>query len=1683
MKKKALSLLLALALCLTLLPTAALAAKDTPEPEQAETAPVPQEEPAPGAEEEPPAEEEQEEAPAQEAEEVPVPEEQAAPTAEPAPLAADTMNVGVYLRTLDSQQTDSPSKSNFVNIPTDQLKALGLVQYYDSDRYGYWISYGTLQSAVAASYEQATCARDSDEVQAVVNELGGVKTNSGITMSLPAAPALTWDTLSWSDSSWHLNGELHFYTVTLALNYTGADSSDASLTRYELVGTATSSGLPEDPSRSDYTFAGWYTEADGGEKVTAIPVLTGNVTYYAHWTETDQPAGGHPDHPICGMTCDHEPKHPSLHWTPISSKDALLHAAGGTENAKNYYYLTDDITLDEAWSPNPYIVLDLCGHDIIQANTSNARVIYIENNSSLTITDCQDSGEITHVNGTMGCGVQVHSGTFTMFGGTISGNTSSSSGGGVLLSAASSDTAAFNMYGGTISGNTAGNKGGGVCMFANSSFTLYDGTISGNTAVEGGGVYVNEDRTFTMSGGTISNNRAYNEDNRTYGGGVCSDGTFIMDGGTVSGNTATEGGGVYVGYGKAAFSMTAGTIEKNTAVDGGGVSNNGTFTMSGGTIGGTDLTAANTASNEGGGVRNAVTFTMSGSAAVTCNKAAGNKRDSRDGEGGGVFNNGTFTMSGSASVSGNQAVRAEDCPEDETNIGTGGGVYNNNGTFTLESGSVSGNTAAIGAGGVYNYSNFIMKGGTVSDNQVTNENCYGGGVFNYSAFTMSGGTISGNRAGFGGGIYQGGSKMELNGGTVRENTAVKSGGGLFYADDATLNGVVITGNTAGENGGGTWPGYVDNITLTLSGATQVWGNAKGGNMYVRSSQPLTIGTLASGAKLGVTTNRTPQSDNESIVIATGANEGDAAYFQSDASGFQVAYESGKLVLKKGGSDTPASHTHDLCGETHQNIGDHTAAEEVTFATELKMDNGTLMKGGSEWTKSTIKRADGGADSSAGYALTEGAYYLDTDLTLTGAAILIDGDVKLCLNGHTIDRANNTGAVDYVIWVLGKNAHLTLTDCVGGGELTGGKYGGVDIFGSCTLDMFGGIITGNEYNGGVNVGQGGTFNMYGGKITGNSAEYSGGGVRDCGTVNMYGGEITGNSAKNYGGGVYVDSYPWVSFKISGAAKITGNTDNDGAANNVYLSVGKTFVLGSGFTRDTDIGVTTAVLPEKDKPVTVATGAGELDYTSVIKSDNSDYEIKQTGSTLVLAISGDDGGKTDAGVSISAPTAKTYGDGAFTVTAKAANSGAAELWGWQSSDPSVLKVSDISGAAVTIEVVGAGSATLTATYTSTTTEGRATVNITVGKAAVTVAAKDQSIYVGGTAPDLSAPTAGTHYTVSGLVGGDTLTGTLTMAYQKNGETVTPDTSKAGTYDIVISGVSEPAGGNYEPIVLRSGTLTVTNRASSSGGGSSTPTYPVNVPSKAANGSVSSSVKNASKGSTVTVTVRPDSGYVLDELTVTDKDGNFLKLTDKGSGVYTFTMPAGKVAVSASFVKETETSSFGDVPADAYYREAVKWAAEQGITGGTSATTFSPADGCTRAQIVTFLWRAAGSPEPKNTASFADVPADAYYAKAVAWAVENGIALGTTDTAFSPDAPCTRAQAVTFLYRLVQSEGKGFTGAWMFLLPFTDTPEWAYESVAWCYMNGITLGTTDTTFSPAQGCTRAQIVTFLWRLYTGK
>ena len=233
-------------------------------------------------------------------------------------------------------------------------------------------------------------------------------------------------------------------------------------------------------------------------------------------------------------------------------------------------------------------------------------------------------------------------------------------------------------------------------------------------------------------------------------------------------------------------------------------------------------------------------------------------------------------------------------------------------------------------------------------------------------------------------------------------------------------------------------------------------------------------------------------------------------------------------------------------------------------------------------------------------------------------------------------------------------------------------------------------------------------------------------------------------------------------------------------------------------------------------------------------------------------------------------------------------------------------------------------------------------------------------------------------------------------------------------------------------------------------------------------------------MTITVTPDKGYVLESLTVLDKDGKALELTDKGSGKYTFTMPAGKITVKAVFMDDnTMLNFFTDVHAEDYYYDAVLWAAQKGITGGMSDTLFAPNAACTRAQIVTFLWRAAGSPEPKALSSFADVPADAYYAKAVAWAVENGITEGTSDTTFAPGTICTRAHGVTFLSRAAKANTTSGNSN------FADVDANAYyaSAVKWAVDNGITNGISSSLFGPDSSCTRAQIVTFLYRMYQGK
>ena len=385
---------------------------------------------------------------------------------------------------------------------------------------------------------------------------------------------------------------------------------------------------------------------------------------------------------------------------------------------------------------------------------------------------------------------------------------------------------------------------------------------------------------------------------------------------------------------------------------------------------------------------------------------------------------------------------------------------------------------------------------------------------------------------------------------------------------------------------------------------------------------------------------------------------------------------------------------------------------------------------------------------------------------------------------------------------------------------------------------------------------------------------------------------------------------------------------------------------------------------------------------------------------------------------------------------------------------------SGTGASLDSAGlpktAGTYTVTAKYEDDAHIGTKNATLTVSKATPTGAPTCTKITTSGkTLAD--APLAiGTIAPAGGTLAWNMAATTVVAANTAYGWTYTPaDTA------------------NYKALT---GSLTP-YAVSSGGGGSYTPSYTVSV-DKTVNGTITVSPKSASKGDTVTITVKPDKGYELDTLKVLDKNGDKVKLTEK-NGKYTFTMPAGKVTVKGSFVEEAPEQIFTDVPVDAYCYEAVKWAAEKGITGGVGNGLFAPNAPCTRAQIVTFLWRAAGSPGPKTMSGFSDVPADSYYAKAVAWAVENGITGGTGDGKFSPDATCTRAQAVTFLYRASGAPAVSGNAA------FSDVAANAYYAAAvkWAEKNGITGGIGGGLFGSDNNCTRAQIVTFLYRNYQSK
>ena len=738
-----------------------------------------------------------------------------------------------------------------------------------------------------------------------------------------------------------------------------------------------------------------------------------------------------------------------------------------------------------------------------------------------------------------------------------------------------------------------------------------------------------------------------------------------------------------------------------------------------------------------------------------------------------------------------------------------------------------------------------------------------------------------------------------------------------------------------------------------------------------------------------------------------------------------------------------------------------------------------------------------------------------------------------VNGGIITGGNTVGNTGGGVRIVSGGA-FTMT----GGNIVGctaGAGGGVDVRG--TFTMTGGSIAGcvatNGSGGGVFVEDGGTFAMTGGSVAGCTAvsrNMHGGGICNAGTTTLSGSAKIQNchvQTDGYGGGVFSasrknltvnhveitgctrgkipDAMHFKNGTVSGGifdGEVTnqGGTISGGTFNSRVVNEGN---IENGMFNGEVVNQSNCTIKDGTFKNTVdnfgTIGGGTFTETSTVNNEEGTIEKGEFSGKVENQNGGTIGGGTFIGTVENAAKGKIT-DGTFTETSTVNNKGTIEKGKFSGT------VENQNGG-----TIGGGMFSGTVTNNGTISGGTFAVTFeTEGGNTVPV----QNILNGQKATKPDDPTK-TGYAFDGWYTEEACTNlyefttpvtnvlTLYAKWTINQYTITfkpengdRDTTITQDYGTAVTAPANPTRTGYTfagwdreiPAKMPAENMTVTARwtavgSGSSGGGSSSggssredwePSYAVSTPGKTENGTVSVNPKNAGQGDRVTLTVKPDPGHVLETLTVLDSKGKALPLTDKGGGMFTFTMPNGQVEVKAVFAAEVKTASFRDVPVDAYYYDAVKWAAEKGITTGQADGLFGSDRSCTRAQIITFLWRAAGSPAPKGTVSFADVSTGSYYAKAVAWAIENGITGGTGDGLFSPDAACTRAQSAAFLYRAAGSPAVGGNAS------FADVPADSYyaQAVAWAIENGITAGVGGGRFDPNSTCTRGQIATFLYR-----
>lgn len=746
--------------------------------------------------------------------------------------------------------------------------------------------------------------------------------------------------------------------------------------------------------------------------------------------------------------------------------------------------------------------------------------------------------------------------------------------------------------------------------------------------------------------------------------------------------------------------------------------------------------------------------------------------------------------------------------------------------------------------------------------------------------------------------------------------------------------------------------------------------------------------------------------------------------------------------------------------------------EVQSGASLVLDNNTRNEAGPTITYAFSApvivngslKFDGNAAGLGSAGGTSGPVTFSDDATLTvanGGEVIVGGVAVTGDATSPLFKVEEGGKLDFTS--AGASSYSTIETSGTAIEVAGGEV---------SIDT--GKINATGDKPAITVGKDAELTISGGEITGSNGQPA---IDAANGATVVIPEDSKAEIKSEGGNAAIDLAPGANVQ-QGGNTITVAPDEDESASN-YVDNHGNIVLASG-SEDGKVAPNTVITPDG----TAISGKNELPSVD----ENGSVTIPQGGAVITSPDNGKvevpDGGQLndiyigvdtdDDGVKETSATIQKNGTLALSIQAISGQFDLEQYSIAWSSDKGDVATVDNNG---TVSAVGVGEATITATLTpnavqyaddGTASNLTATFKVTVTEAPIAVTGvtlnnTSLSLYEGNTYQ---------------------LTATVEPANAAN-KTVTWNSSNSGVATVASNGKVTAVSSGTATITVttedgnKTATCTVTVSRASSGGGSSDdddePTYNVALPSKVTGGDIKVTPRNAEKGETVTITVDPDKGYELDKLVITDRKGKELDLTEKADNKFTFKMPASRVDIEVSFrLIETETENpFTDISKSDYFYDAVLWAVEQGITSGTSDTTFSPSASCTRAQMVTFLWRANGSPKATGVNPFTDVSADAYYYDAVLWAAEKGITSGTSDTTFSPDAVLTRGQTVTFLWRANGSPA--VSGG-----SFGDVASDAYyaSAVAWAVSEGVTSGTGGNSFSPDADCTRGQIVTFLYR-----